>query len=59
MYRELKALLEAKTQNGEDEQELVDGALLAIHEFVGEAFGDDARLSDEFKRLTNILVNGQ
>ncbi len=54
MYHEMKALLEAKTRAGEDGQDIVEGALRAIHEFVTTCA--NIPLEAEFRRLAAILT---
>lgn len=58
MYNIMKALLEAQSQNGEDGQELVEGTITALREFIVNTFGNDGRLPDELHRVAFMLENG-
>lgn len=53
MKRELAALLEVKVSMGEDGQELVEGCIIAVREFVLKA-GEEADLL----RLAELLKHG-
>lgn len=55
MQNIMSGLLESMYQNGEDGQELVDGALKALHLFVVKNHGTD-NLDEEWKRLTTLLI---
>lgn len=57
MYNIMKALLEAQSQNGDDGQELVEGAIKALREFVVISYGGE-NLADELHRLAFSLENG-
>jgi hypothetical protein len=56
MYLLMKAILEAQSANGEDGQELVNGALLALHEFIRDTCG--VPLDAEWDRVTKLLRAG-
>lgn len=55
MYRELIALMEAKSKNGEDGQDIVEGAIQAIREFVTETCRAD--VPTELARLAKLLTD--
>lgn len=57
MYRMLKAMLNAMTENGDDGQELVEGGVRALREFVIEAYGQTgSELQTELERLGKMLA---